>query len=614
MAAKHTERIEEILEHVEQLPPTEQHDYVSRTCGDDSALAKEVYSLMAARDEESLEELLEHGLPQLKGNVARSYSLNSSYAHANDPEDREWIGKTINAGHYRITKRLRSGQLASLFEAEDLTLGNKKRIIKIPRLRGYVQSEADGIEAEDEKANLRRNFTLEYNALLKIESNYVVQVLAFGKLDDDRPFIVQEYIHGMNALELLSDETAKKHQLNFSDVANIIEKAGRGLTAAHEKRVLHLDVKPANIMVSDGGDVVKLIDFNAAAVAFPITPVTTVLLPQTWGTPGYASPEQIATMELGIDPVELTPASDIYSLAVTAYQLLTGKMPSGNTNAGKLRAGVSQEIDELLNKALDSDPSRRPQSAKQFGQDLANALRRIGSKDAEIVEGDRGQRQLKPLRTLFAVAAVILLLLVGGYIGWLILSSKPSGLAPITSTTPTVPSEKRPASIPRSFTYWLDLTRTVDGKPAGGVIKASGKEVFIYRDSIVMNFVSPQTGYMYLLNEGRNYKDAITFYFEGKFRVRANERLSSTRLGFDNKAGIESFWVLFSNSPVTLLEEYDSPREIPIEKTEQLRNFLTQYVIAESSAKEDMANAQTNVESSGDTIAYKIDLRHRKAD
>ncbi len=138
--------------------------------------------------------------------------------------------------------------------------------------------------------------------------------------------------------------------------------------------------------------------------------------------------------------------------------------------------------------------------------------------------------------------------------------------------------------------------------------------MFTNGDYFVVNFASSQSGYLYLLNEGINYRDATTFYYEGKFSVRPNTHLSSTKLGFDNKDGTERFWFLFSNRPVEILEKYQAPREIPEGETEQVRNYLNQSIPPDLSSKEDISNAQTNVKGSGDTIAYKAELRHRRSE
>lgn len=648
MGTNNKERVEEILEGAEGLDQSQRLAFVNQACQGDAALFDEVCSLLKAGDERSLRELLDNGLPQIMNSLAQGDAGPQSDSEVQNlkreeaEEESRWVGAFVGEhfegkGKYEIIELRRFGLMASLFFARDRRLGTAV-VIKIPRLSAYVESSDDDDSSRDAKTNIRNNFRTEFDALRKLEHcSYVVHVLDFGELPDGRPFMILEFIKGKNGLELL--ETNNAHQdlrtgLAFGDVANIIRQAGKGLEAAHELKILHRDMKAENIMVSNDGHG-RLIDFNAADVKLPISPLSTVFKHQTWGTLGYTSPEQLKNM-LSVSedrkPVELTSASDIYSLAVTSYQLLTGKLPfSSNlaelikeqvncsfTAASKLRPGLDGDIDNLLRNALDYNPSNRPQSAKKFGEELALALERLGSHKTVIPPG------LQPTRSSFskyAVAAmVILLLAAGGYGVWWMLDIKtfPNSNTNISATPDySSPISNSPArasvSAPlRTFSYGLDLTRAVNEECVGPTIKASGQEPFTNGDCFVLNFISPQNGYLYLINEGRNYKDVISFYYQGKFKIRANNSVSTPRLVFDNKDGIEQFWILLSDKPVQLFESYQSAREIPEEKTEQIRAYLKQNVPADLTFTEDMANAQTDIQWSGDTIAYRMDLRHRK--
>ena len=211
------------------------------------------------------------------------------------------------------------------------------------------------------------------------------------------------------------------------------------------------------------------------------------------------------------------------------------------------------------------------------------------------------------------VIALLMLLLAGGVIAWIVLAGRKTQTSekPIPETKEAIPPGREPN---HSFSYWLDLTRTNNGKPIDRSIRASGQEVFTNGDYFVMNFSSSESGYLYLLNEGRNYRDATSFYYEGKYLIKPNTRASSPRLGFDNKDGTEQFWFLFSNSPIDFLEKYDAPREIPETETDQVRKYLTQRMPADLTSTEDITNAQTNVKGSGEAIAYKAQLRHRRSE
>ncbi|HET6975232.1 MAG TPA: serine/threonine-protein kinase [Pyrinomonadaceae bacterium] len=629
------ERIEDILESAARLPQSQRMRHILDASDGDSKIVAEVLSLLEAETEESLKEFLAHDLPRILTSAAFSHGR-SAFVFEEEQLQREeaeekgrFEGKRVGKDdRYEVIGLLRFGPMASLFYAKDTNVNDVDVIIKIPRITAYIKSDDDSQQVEQEKANVRNYFRTEFDSLAMLRGcPNVVQILELGVLSDGRPFMVQEFIDGQNALERLVTSSG----LSLVEVAHIIRQAGRGLNAAHACEIHHCDVKAENIMIGPD-ESVKLIDFNAAITKLAISPRSTVFIDQTWGTLGYASPEQLTNM-MEIDqtrePKELTPASDIYSLAVTAYQLLTGNMPFSSTNARELiieqhncsfvpassaRSGVPREIDDLLVQALNPDPKKRPQDAKQFAEEFASILGKIGSNEIDPPTPDP-PLPFSPIpvprlnRNIVWILVVALLLLGGGFSVWL-LKNRTTSAGLISAKTPQAsPSASIDTnhSNPRPFAYWLDLRRA-----DGTRMRASGQEPFVYGDTFVMNFRSPQTGFMYLVNEGRNYEDAITFYYEGKFPVRANEKVASERIGFDNKDGIERFWILFSKSPVTLLDEYGSPREIPVERTEQVRGLLNQYAVAGSSAKEDIASAQTNVEAFGDTIAYRLDLRHRK--
>lgn len=658
MAADNKERVEEILETAETVPQAQLFDYLDQASDGDPELTEEVTSLIRSNSN-SLDDFLDHGLPRILNSAASDSQSPVNYDASQlkkeeDEEKRLWEGAFVgdtfeNKGRYKIDRLRRFGLMASLFFASDRKIGSPV-VIKIPRRSAYIKSDEDHHDLKNLNANIRNNFRREFDALRKLERcSYVVHVRDFGDLPDRRPFMVQEFIDGENALELLNanrDGNGRRVGLSFQEIANIARQVGKGLEAAHELSILHRDIKAENVMITHDG-AVRLIDFNAADVKLPISPMSTVFSDQTWGTLGYVSPEQLTNMmetDQDRSDIQLTPASDVYSLAVTAYQLLTGRMPfSANVReliqqqatcsfkpASELRAGATSEIDRVLRNALNPDPSKRPQSAREFSESFARAVEQIGALPTESprpiqqepprvsvprppVQSNLPKKKKKGATKGIAVAAGLLLMLAVGYVLWGVLPGK---LLPISEQPGPVAHEPQPpvSKALRTFSYWLDLTRTSNGRPIDRSIKASGQEVFTNGDYFVVNFASPQSGYLYLVNEGRNYQDVTTFYYQGKFSIKPNTQTSSSRLGFDNKDGTEKFWFLFSSTPIKIFDKHQAPREIPEGETEQVRTFLNQSVPSDLSSKEDLSQAQTNVVGSGDTIAYKAELRHRRSE
>ena len=646
MSDERKERLETVLEEVLELSPAQRPEYVSAACRRYPDIAEELTTLLQAEQDSSLTEFLEEGLPGILRSAAASASAServfvdeTNNLRQEENEERAfWEGTFVgddfeNRGRYQIVSMRRFGLMASLFYATDRKVGGPV-VIKIPRRSAYIRSEGIYENLGNLNANIRNNFRREFDALRKLQRcSYVVRVLDFGELPDRRPFMVQEFIEGKNALELLNadkDSTGKRTGLAFKDVTNIVRQAGQGLQAAHELAILHRDMKSENVMVTHDGHV-KLIDFNAADVKLPLSPMSTVFSHQTWGTLGYASPEQLQNMMDGDASavVPLTPASDVYSLAVTTYQLLTGKMPfSSNVTElikqqstcsfvppSEIRVGVSRELDDLFRSALNPDPALRPQSVQEFANVLTRNLEEVGTRVTQVTSSStqtpaglppttkpEPARKKANAKSKVMIISLVGILLVSGFYTWEYFR---------TGNAQTVNSNV-PAPV-RSFSYWLDLTRVANGRASDTKIRASGREVFTSGDRFTVNFTSPQSGYLYLLNEGRNYQDQTSFYYIGKYTIKADTPTSSAQLGFDNKDGTENFWFVFSKEPVAGLEGHQPPLEIPLEQTSDVQKYLSQAVPADLTSAEDMSNAQTRVSGSGEAIAYKVSLRHRRS-
>ena len=633
MSDERKERLEELLEEVQAVSPAQRSDFILAACQRDPEISAELTALLESEQDFSLTEFLEEGLPEILQSAAestpeRKLANETNQLRREENEEREaWEGTFVgdefkNQGRYEIVMMRRFGLMASLFYATDRKVEGPV-VIKIPRKSAYLRTASDYENLDNLNANIRNNFRREFDALRKLQRcSYVVSVLDFGELPDGRPFMVQEFIEGQNALELLNsykESGGTRTGLAFKDVINILRQAGKGLQAAHELSILHRDMKAENVMITHDGHV-KLIDFNAADVKLPISPMSTVFSHQTWGTLGYASPEQLQNMmESNVEAiVPLTPASDVYSLAVTTYQLLTGKMPFNSSNGtelikqqascsfiapSELRTGISREIDSLFRAALNPDPALRPQTAQEFATDLARELEEIGYRATDSLE-NLPATQPVPNKTRTRLLAIILLAILsaGGVFTWRWLKNGNTQTEPPAVTIPR-----------RSFSYWLDLTRVAKGTAVDTTIRASGQEVFTSGDHFTVNFSSPQAGYLYLINEGRNYKDETSFYYIEKYTVKPDTQVSSSQLGFDNKDGAEQFWFLFSGAPVDVFEEHHPPREIPPAETLRVQKYLSQSVPADLKSEEDMSNAQTEVTGSGAAIAYKVSLRHRRS-
>ena len=266
----------------------------------------------------------------------------------------------VLGSRYRLVERIAGGGMGDVWRADDVVLG-RPVAVKILR-REYA----------DDPTFLAR-FRGEARHTAGLSHANVAAVYDFGEGDgaDESPYLVMEHVPG----EPLSALVAREGALAPERTLDVIGQAALGLQTAHDAGVIHRDVKPGNILVTPAGGV-KVTDFGIAraAGAVPLTQTGAIM-----GTAFYISPEQASGQSV-------TPASDIYSLGVVAYECLTGRRPfDGDTPVSVALAQVSQEppalptdvpepVRALVMRMLAKDPAARPASAGELGRE-ALALR-----------------------------------------------------------------------------------------------------------------------------------------------------------------------------------------------------------------------------------------------
>jgi serine/threonine-protein kinase len=251
------------------------------------------------------------------------------------------MNATMIAGRYRLEGRLGVGGMSTVHLAFD------------QRLERYVAIKLLAEHLADDPAFVSR-FRREALAAARLVHPNIVQVFDFGF--DEAPhqhFIVMEQVSGHSCAELLRD----RGHLDVEEAVDIVGQACRGLDYAHRNGVVHRDVKPGNLLVSDT-QAVKLADFGIARAAdqSSITQVGSVL-----GTAAYLSPEQARGEEAG-------PRADLYSLGVVTYQLLSGRLPYEATSLSELALRQQREAPAPLHEL---NPLVPPTLAEAVGMALA---------------------------------------------------------------------------------------------------------------------------------------------------------------------------------------------------------------------------------------------------
>ncbi len=269
------------------------------------------------------------------------------------------------APEFQIVRLLGEGAMARVYVARESAL---RRLVAIKVLNSEV--------AEDETA--RKRFERESRSAAKIHHHNVATVHRVGSLEDGTPFIIMEYIEGRN----LADGLQAEGVMTIEQACQTLSQVASALAAAHEKGIVHRDVKPDNVVREKDSDRVVLTDFGIAGILETGTETITRLTQQgqLLGDPRYMSPEQL----LG---ETVTDESDVYSLGIMGYELLTLKAPyEGNTSAQLVTAHLKKEpipllslrpdadpfLGELLERCLSKNPQHRPRASE-----VAKALEQV---------------------------------------------------------------------------------------------------------------------------------------------------------------------------------------------------------------------------------------------
>jgi serine/threonine protein kinase len=274
-------------------------------------------------------------------------------------------GTTTIASRYRIEGRIGVGGMSTVHLAFD------------SRLERYVAIKLLAAHLADDPSFVSR-FRREALAAARLVHPNIVQVFDFGfDAGHHQHFIVMEHVPGNSCAEILRD----RGHLDVETALNIVTQACRGLEYAHRHGVIHRDVKPGNLLVSDG-DAVKLADFGIARATdqSSITQVGSVL-----GTAAYLAPEQARGEEAG-------PRADLYSLGVVTYQLISGRLPYEANSLSELTLKQQRQAPPLLDElndqvphslalavanALAIDQNDRPEDALQLADMLRDGARGI---------------------------------------------------------------------------------------------------------------------------------------------------------------------------------------------------------------------------------------------
>jgi len=333
-------------------------------CGNEIALRRRVEALLAAHEDPDprLTEPATHLFPELTFNSPSGEST----PHA--------IGQTI--GRYRLVENIGEGGCGVVYVAEQTEPVRRRVALKVIK-RGM---DTDAVVAR---------FEAERQALAMMDHPNIARVLDAGTTDQGRPYFVMELVRGTRITDYCDENS-----LSTRERLDLFIKICHAIQHAHQKGIIHRDIKPSNILVTahDGVPVPKVIDFGIAkATEGRLTDATVYTqLHQFIGTPAYMSPEQAEMGGLDIDT-----RSDIYSLGVLLYELLTGRPPFDGQEL------LSAGIDHLRRVLRDKEPLRpSTRLASLQDQELTTVAKRRAAQASRLIhllQGDLDWIVLKSL-------------------------------------------------------------------------------------------------------------------------------------------------------------------------------------------------------------------------
>jgi eukaryotic-like serine/threonine-protein kinase len=334
---------------------------------------------------------------------------------------------------YHSPRRIGRGAMGDIYLATDDLLGREVAL----KVLGDRYAADTGI---------RQRFKREGLAAARLSGEPgAITIFDVGEWED-RPFIVMEYLSGGSLEDRIRSEGAQPP----ARALPWLEQAAAALDAAHRHGIVHRDVKPANLLLNDRGEV-RVADFGIASAAGmdSMTMTGTVL-----GTAGYLAPEQAMGERA-------TPASDLYALAVVAYELLSGERPFDSDSptaeaAAHVNAPVPSiaarcenlppEVDPVFRHALAKDPARRYGSAREFVAELRDALSGPAGTTAVLAPA-------RPQRRTPAYLLPLALILTAGTIGAIIAVILTSGSSSPTVVTRTIAGPGGTTTVRQTVTH-----------------------------------------------------------------------------------------------------------------------------------------------------------------
>jgi len=418
-------RIDELLHMLRSMPATTRDSWFANQQLD-PAVEQQLRSAMRKIDDDATRLAGTDENPADNHKASSPTSTASDHAPDHAPANLISTAGARRLGPWRLLGVLGAGGMGVVHLAErDDGAYEQQVAIKLLSLRG-VEHDTALVQS------LRQRFENERRLLARLDHPNVARIVDGGTDDDGSPYLVMEYVDGDSI-----DVHARRTKLDVRARVQLLAKVCDGVQAAHRHLIVHRDLKPANILVDSGGEP-RVLDFGIARLLDGADGSVRAETELYAMTPAYASPEQVRREEL-------TTTSDVYSLGVIAYELLTGSRPYkldglspaqierliSDTQPTTLRralddspllleqrrrhlSGINDDLERIVAKALHKDPERRYDSAQALGDDLRRFLRGLPVDAHPDSLGYRMRRFVGRNRLLSTAAILTLLAILSG--------------------------------------------------------------------------------------------------------------------------------------------------------------------------------------------------------
>jgi len=379
------------------VPAGERDGFLAHACAGDAAMAGEIAQLLAAHERDQ-------GIMEGPATITAPSWL--------EDEPPSAVGRRF--GPYRVVRELARGGMGAVYLAQRVDGAFDQRVALKVIKRGM---DSDHVVAR---------FRAERQILASLEHPNIARLLDGGASDEGQRFFVMEYIDGQRI-----DEFARERRLPVAERLRLWLQVCGAVSYAHQHLVVHRDIKPANVLVTSDGTP-KLLDFGIARLLDPTTEAVSTMTELRMLTPEYASPEQI-------EGGHATTVSDVYSLGVVLYELLTDRSPyrprsrapqdiaeairttepvrpSAAVSAADASLGrrLRGDLDTILLTALRKEPERRYPSVERLASDVRRHLEGLPVRARPDTFGYRAGKFVRRHRGGVAAAALVALALIAG--------------------------------------------------------------------------------------------------------------------------------------------------------------------------------------------------------